>query len=82
MIETLTAETVWQLMDLDAARDPVVAISGFLGACAVPAEFAAEAGMTVVASRVDVVARWGDGPVTEQWCQSVAEEFARQATGA
>jgi len=82
MIETLTAETIWQLMDLDIARDPVIAVSGFLGACAFPAEFATEAGMTVIASRVDIVARWGDGPITEQWCQTVADELARQATGA
>lgn len=59
MIDTLTAGTVWQLMDLDVAHDPVVAVSASLGACAVPAEFAAAAGMIVIASRLDVVAPVG-----------------------
>ncbi|WP_018219154.1 hypothetical protein [Salinispora vitiensis] len=81
MTETLTAETVWQLMDLDIARDPVIAVSGSLGACAVTAEFATAAGMAVIASRVDIVARWGDGPITERWCQTVADELAARITG-
>ncbi|WP_432830557.1 hypothetical protein [Dactylosporangium sp. CA-092794] len=79
MIETLTAETVLQLMELGFAVDPVIASSPSLGACAIDAQGAAAAGMTVLASRLDVISRWGDRPLTWQWCETVATELARRA---
>jgi hypothetical protein len=78
MIETMTAETVLQLMDSDVGADPVIAVSASLGACALAAESAEMAGMTIVASRLDVISRWGDGPLTSRWCHTVAAELARR----
>lgn len=80
MIETLTAETVLQLMESPIADDPVIAMSASLGACVVPAESAELAGMRIVASRLDVISRWGDGPLTSQWCHTVAAELARRVS--
>ncbi|GGM89927.1 hypothetical protein ACFFX1_21385 [Dactylosporangium sucinum] len=78
MIESLTAETVLQLMELDVAADPVIAQSPSLGACALDARGAEAAGMRVIASQLDVISRWGDGPVTAQWCETVAAELRQR----
>jgi hypothetical protein len=61
---------------MEVAHDPVIDYSPSLGCCVFPAADARDLDMPIVASRVDVIARWGAPyPLPLQWCVDVAAQL-------